>query len=198
MGESVQTASYRRVIAGGVRVLLGVLFGAIIVAATAAPAAAHTALRSSDPKAGAQLSTPPKQITLSFTEPIRTAFTRVFVQGPGGARFESGPPESTSADVVQLLRPLGAAGAYVVAFRVVAADGHPYAGTVRFTLTRPGPAAGTATATAAAPAGSAAPGATGSGEDGVPAWLITGGAVVLVVFLAGAVWFGRRATRDLD
>jgi methionine-rich copper-binding protein CopC len=201
----VQTTSVSRVITFTVRVL----FGAVVaIAATASPAAAHTALKASSPKAGAQVNVPPAQVTLAFTDQMRTGLARVSVRGPGDARFESGPPQIAGNRVVQSLRPLGAAGRYQIVYRVVSADGHPVAGSVRFTLTRPGPGAATATSASSpapapeSPAGSATEPATNAAEDGddggPPAWALAVGAVALVVFVAGAVWFGRRATRELD
>jgi copper resistance protein C len=204
-----------RVAAGTVRVLLSAFFGAVVVGAVAPPADAHTALKDSDPKAGAQVSAPPKEISLEFTEPISAQLTRVTVRGPGGGSFESGPPQVGSATVVQPLRPLGAAGEYQIVYRVVADDGHPLTGTVRFTLTAAASGSGSGAATSAptssatssaapapgstAGASSAAPtGATGDAGGGVSPWWIAIGAVAAVAVVGGAVWFGRRATRGFE
>jgi methionine-rich copper-binding protein CopC len=196
-------------------VLFGMVMSAFVVGVAAAPATAHTAhtahtaLESSSPADGAQLSVAPDQITLDFTEPIRTALTRVLVRGPNGGEFEAGPPKVIASDkTAQPLQPLGAAGGYQIAYRVVSFDGHPLTGTIRFTLARPGPGAADTSPGASAPGSAASPGTApatsavanpGTGDgDGIPPWGIVIAAVAVVVFIAGVVWFGRRVTRDLD
>jgi methionine-rich copper-binding protein CopC len=207
----------RQVIAGTVRLvrgalIRGVLFGmvinAFVVGVAAAPATAHTTLESSSPADGARLSSAPDQVTLDFTEPIRTALTRVLVRGPNGGEFESGPPQVIASDrMAQPLQPLGAAGGYQISFRVVSVDGHPLAGTIRFTLTRPGPGTVGTSPGASAPGSAASPGTEpatnaaanpGVGDDGISPWVIVIATVAVVVFITGVVWFSRRVTRDLD
>jgi methionine-rich copper-binding protein CopC len=178
---------------------LGVSLGALVTTAT--PVAAHTALESSSPGDGARIGVAPDQITLEFTGPIRTRLSKLSVRGPGGERFELGSPQATSDTVTQLLRPLGAAGKYQIVFRVVARDGHPLTGTIEFTLTRPGPAVSAPPANT--PGGAeetTVRAATTQPEevDETPAWLLAIGAAGTVSAVTGALWFGRRVTRDLD
>jgi methionine-rich copper-binding protein CopC len=174
------------------------IFG--IAMATATPAAAHTALESSSPDDDARIGAAPDQITLKFTGPIRTRLSKVSVRGPGDERFELGSPQATSDTVTQLLRPLGAAGRYQIVYRVVAGDGHPLTGTIRFTLTRPGPGVTAPPANAPAGAEGTVRSATTQPDDvdEVPAWLLAIGAAGTVSAVTGALWFGRRVTRDLD
>lgn len=181
----------------------------VIGGAWAVPAAAHTALEDSTPEDGARVSVAPDQVVLDFTEPVRSQLTRVSVRGPSGDQFELGGPQSASDKVTQSLRPLGAAGKYEIVFRIVSADGHPVAGSVRFTLTRPGPAASASTAASQAPAPPANPGANAgnapdaaadnNSDDGdVSPWVLGVMGIGLVAFVGGAVWFGRRLARDVD
>jgi methionine-rich copper-binding protein CopC len=108
-------------------VLLGALTGA---AGAAAPASAHTALRSSSPAEGAVLTTSPGEVRLAFTErpasaPVEVAVTR------DGRVVGSGPARTDGSSVVTPVS-LPGPGAYTVAYRVVGGDGHPVQGTVRF------------------------------------------------------------------
>jgi methionine-rich copper-binding protein CopC len=161
-------------------------------------AAAHTSLKGSNPKDGTSLSEAPDQIQLDFTEPIRTQLTRVSVRGPGDQRFEAGGAQSTATQVTQPLHPLGAAGKYEILFRVVALDGHPLVGTVRFTLTRPGPADAGNSPGGATPSPETAADGNSADGGGVSPWLLAVIAIAVLAFIAGAIWFGRSVTRDVD
>jgi copper resistance protein C len=192
---------------------LGCTLAALAATAPAAPTAAasvpgvvlaHTALEATAPKDGARVGAEPDQVVLDFTGPIRTRLSKVTVRGPEGQRFESGPAQVTTDKVTQPLRPLGAVGRYQVIYRVVARDGHPLAGTVRFTLTRPGSAA-TPAASAGAPEQAPAPQARAAAEEsdrgdsgGIPPWMLVIGAFGALAVVTGAVWFGRRVTHDID
>jgi copper resistance protein C len=180
---------------GAARVALAALIGAGFVVATAVPAGAHTAVEASSPKEDAKLEAAPSQVLLDFTEPIRTSVSRAIVQGPDGRRYESGAAQVAGDKLVQPLRPLGAPGLYLIEFRVVASDGHPLVGELKFTLTKPGPAAG-GTRYRAQAAPTARVGIAGT--NGVPTWAPWAGGAAAVIFAAGAVWFGRRVTRGLD
>lgn len=114
-------------------------------------AAAHGALRRSEPAAGARLDVAPRVVRLVFTEPVELAVARVALLGPGG------PPvalsalrrgDSASVIVADVVGPL-AAGEHVVEWQVAGRDGHPVRGTFRFTIA-PG-AAGLAAAPPVAP-----------------------------------------------
>ncbi|MQA95205.1 MAG: hypothetical protein GEV11_11375 [Streptosporangiales bacterium] len=178
--------------------------GAVTVLLTAAPAAAHTALESSSPADGSRVKTAPTQITLDFTEPVRPGVIRVDVRGPGGGGFGTAQARATGDKVIQPLRPLTAAGMYLIEFRVVALDGDPLTGTLEFTLDAP---AGTETE---APQPGAAPptpviratptfgAAANRKDDGVPAWGIGLGVLAAGVIVTGATLIGRQVTRDLD
>ncbi|GAA2758178.1 copper resistance CopC family protein [Actinopolymorpha rutila] len=141
------------------------------------PAFAHAALVSSDPKDGAVLDRPPRQITLEFDDPISRKFDVVAVSGPGGATYQSGGARVLGSKVTQRLADLGPAGTYQVAWRVVSADGHPVSGTLKFTTRTAGGGHGTHATTK-------------PGKSGTPWWPI--GVAVLVVFAGGGVIAVRR------
>ncbi|WP_283138012.1 copper resistance CopC family protein [Rhizohabitans arisaemae] len=111
------------------------------VAWLSAPANAHNVLIDSDPKKDSSVASAPRSVTLVFDQPARQGFAQVTVTGPGGTRWEQGPVKVSGAKVTSPIKPLGPAGKYVIGYRVLSSDGHPISGTVRFTLTAPGPGA---------------------------------------------------------
>ncbi|MFF4778384.1 copper resistance CopC family protein [Microtetraspora fusca] len=124
------------------RLLTVLLLACAALLGVAAPAQAHNVLVGSDPKDGAQVSTAPERITLKFDQPVRRDFARIAVTGPDGAEYAQGEIATKGNDVSVGLAPLGPAGAYTIGYRVVSNDGHPVTGTITFTLTAAGPAAG--------------------------------------------------------
>lgn len=167
--------------------------------AGAVPATAHTALEASTPEDGARLDAPPEQIVLDFTESVRTRLSRVSVRGPGGEQFEQGATQSAADKVTQPVRPLGAAGEYEIVFRVVAADGHPLTGTVRFTMSRPGPGAAAAPSAGQQPPGAAIPdnAADSAADDGGVPWVFLGVVgFAVAAFVVGGIAFVRQLSRD--
>src|SRR4051812_33526158 len=111
--------------AGAVRMLVGAIISAIFLIASAAPAAAHTALAASSPKDGGKIDAAPSQLVMEFATPILTVGYRVVVQGPDGLQYQAGAPQVGGTKPTQPLKPLGPSGEYRVEFRVVAYDGHP-------------------------------------------------------------------------
>lgn len=179
-------------------VALALLTGAALLLGSA-PAWAHARLDTSDPADGSTLATGPAQVSLTFTEPVQPGFSTLTVIGPDGVDYRSGGPSEGGDTVGTAVQPLGPAGKYRIGYRVVSADGHPISGSVAFTLTAPGPAAGApapsgAPAPAAAPpASDAVPDAAPEGDDGgAPVWPWIVGAVVLVGGgVAAALRLGR-------
>jgi methionine-rich copper-binding protein CopC len=134
----------------------------------AGPAAAHNVLISSDPTDGSTLSAAPTTVTLTFDQPVQDFEPIVTVTGPDGQPHASGAPTIDSNVVTNDVGPLTQSGPYLIAYRVVSADGHPVQGEIHFELagaavTIPG---GGATVPVTAPSGSA--GATAS-PAGAPA-----------------------------
>ena len=118
--------------------------------AFAGPALAHTELVSSDPAEGATLTSAPSQVTLTFAEDLLPGTETVSINDANGNVVATSKVPAQGA-VVTAPWPVGLAdGAYVIAYRVVADDGHPVVGTVNVVL-----ATGT-TATASTVAPSAA------------------------------------------
>ncbi|WP_245533506.1 copper resistance CopC family protein [Actinoalloteichus spitiensis] len=104
------------------------------------PASAHNVLVGCDPVDGATLPTPPDAVELVFDQPVLGGFNTVTVTGPGGYRWERDEEVAVEgASVRQRLHPLGPAGEYTIAYRILSADGHPVSDTLTFTLADDGP-----------------------------------------------------------
>jgi len=192
--------------------LLGGLFAAVLVAAPTA--AAHTELTASDPAQGASLAVAPTAVTLTFSEAVTLPPNSVTVQGPAGAVWALGAPSVAGQVItVPVTESLGPAGAYLLSWSVVAADGDPVSGTVNFALTAavPAPApTGTApTGTVSTSTGSATSAETptaavtqpaqagGTPSDGdVPTWVWIVISVVLVAAVGGIVSVRRRSPQS--
>src|SRR5437763_5966713 len=123
--------------------------------AVAAPAFAHAELVSSNPAKNASLAAAPKEITLTFSEPVSPQ--SIAVTGPEGAQWTVGQMTVTGAVVIAPLKANGPAGQYALTYKVKSEDGDDQTGTVAFTMT----AASTPTAPATPSAGS--PASSGAG-----------------------------------
>ena len=109
---------------------------AAILAASLAPgsALAHAMMHASDPADGTTLTTSPRTVNLTFTEPCRVTAMRLLDNSGReqqlrreGAR---GNATTSSATVPSPLPP----GAYRVEWRAMGDDGHVMSGTVRFVV----------------------------------------------------------------
>lgn len=130
--------------------LLTVLVSTVVAGvALAGPAAAHNVLIASDPVDGAVLQQSPATVSLTFDQPVQDFEPIVTVVGPDGQRYESGAPVVAGTVVSTQVSALPAAGSYVIAYRVVSADGHPVQGELTFELAAVAPT--TAAPTTAAP-----------------------------------------------
>lgn len=168
---------------------------AAILLLTAVPASAHAGLEAAAPADGAQLSTAPEEVTLTFTEPLNPEFVQLAVLGPDGAPVTRGAAR-VDGPVVRQPVTSTADGAHTVAYRVVSTDGHPVSGQLSFTV------AGSAAApSSTAPSGgSTAPGTaaaaptpapdTAASTGGMAGWLPV--VPVALVVGIGLVLLARR------
>lgn len=104
----------------------------LAAAAVAAPAAAHSELRSSIPVAGEQLDCAPQQIVLEFNEGVQLTALRLY----GGNGDEIALPRrairEASSETIDL-PPLGP-GEFRAEWRIISADGHPVGGVIPFSV----------------------------------------------------------------
>ncbi|MEV8636371.1 copper resistance CopC family protein [Streptosporangium sp. NPDC051023] len=164
------------------RLLTVLLLACTALLGVVTPAQAHNVLIGSDPRDGAQLTSGPDRITLTFDQTVRQGFAQISVTGPDGTRWEAGKTAVDGAKVSVGVKPLGPAGQYVAGYRIMSSDGHPVVGKVTFTLT----VAGTGTAAQPAPADSAAPQTPGLSAQAAEA-AQNGGAGMAVLWIVGAL-----------
>jgi methionine-rich copper-binding protein CopC len=186
------------------RIGAALLLAGLALVGTATPALAHAELLSSDPAAGAALPAAPKQIQLTFSEPVGLPDSPLSVTGPDGSHWTIGTPTVAGAVITAPVEPVGPAGEYVLDYKVISDDGDIVGSTLKFSLAT---AVATSSSSAAAPTTTTPPttsatasttsapqatGSTGDG-DGVPVWVWIIGAVVL---LGGGAFVALRLGRS--
>jgi copper transport protein len=117
---------------------------AAAVAALVLPAAAwaHAALLRTTPSASGIVDTPPREVSLTFSEAVEPRFAIISVTSCSARRQTSGPPSRDPASPDTLVVPLKrlAQGWYLVYWRVISVDGHPVRGAFTFAVgPNPGP-----------------------------------------------------------
>jgi copper transport protein len=116
------------------------LLAATAIVITAAPAAAHAELVTSEPAGGTELpaGSPPDAITLRFTEAVQVPDDAIRMFDGDANVVEVGRAEhgESSSEVVASVPPLDD-GTYVVTWRVVSADSHPITGGFTFSVGAP-------------------------------------------------------------
>lgn len=167
------------------RCLLIVVTAAFLMVPAAA-AQAHDVLETTDPANGSTVRTVPARIGLTFDHTPLAIGSVIRVQDSKGTDQADGPVAIVDNHVTQAVKADAPEGKYAVVWRVVSSDGHPIEGTFTFR-------AGVANATTAAtPSTSAAAAGTGAG---LRAELVTAGAVgivLVIAFVAGAIFIRRR------
>ncbi len=110
----------------------------LAVRAIREPAHAHATLIETTPAAGAVLPAPPAALRLRFNEPVSVIVLRLFA--PDGSTLDLEGVEAL--DGVVTARPASTmpTGTHVLSYRVTSSDGHPVAGTLSFSVGRPGSA----------------------------------------------------------
>ena len=150
---------------------------ALVAAMTPIAALGHAGLESSSPAAGDTLATAPSAVTLVFDGELGPDGTGFTVTGPHGAVVGEGELDLTVAErnqvsgVVEITQP----GIYLVAWTIVAADGHEEEGDFVFTFA----------ATAEPPNTAVTP------AD--PHWPLTLGVMLLLIGVWSGAWRVRRA-----
>ena len=109
----------------------------LVLAGPAAPAAAHATLIGSDPANGAILNEPPRQLVLTFTEPVRLLPDRITVIAPTGEQLDIGEPTTDGTDVIIPVPEVFDIGTYLLSYRVISQDSHPVTGALTYSVGAP-------------------------------------------------------------
>ncbi len=102
---------------------------------------AHARLVSITPADGARLDTSPRQITLTFDEPMPLELAQVILTRDGGP-VELGAPTARDAGVTVPITGQLRPGGYRIVWRATSDDGHPISGESTFTVTGDAPGQG--------------------------------------------------------
>jgi len=117
-------------------VLLVGLFGVLLF--TAPSASAHATVVASDPVDGSRLKTAPTTVSVTFDQAITLnseGYLRVVDQV--GRRVDSGQashPNGVGSKIAVAVKSGLGDGTYTGSFRIISADGHPVAGSIRFVV----------------------------------------------------------------
>lgn len=110
----------------------------VIAALLPVSAFAHAFLERADPPVGSEVSTPPRQLVLIFTEGVEPLFTTVQIRDPSGKNVPTGKPQREPGDerklVVQL--PTLDRGKYTVSWHATSVDTHKTEGSFQFTIVK--------------------------------------------------------------
>jgi methionine-rich copper-binding protein CopC len=156
----------------------------LVMLALATPAMAHAELIGSNPADGASVDAMPRQVQLTFSEPVSPE--EITVDSPQGTRWRVGQIAVEGSVVTVPVQVAGPAGGYTINYRVLSEDGDVVTGTARFTVT---------TAATAPPSGSGEPAAAPPDDGSVPGWVWIIGSIVVVAVaaLAAGVLVARRS-----
>jgi copper transport protein len=159
-----------------------------LVGSAASPAWAHAELSATAPVAGSVLATSPDAVVLTFTEGVSVEVDGVRVLDADAVRHDAGDATARDNTVTVPLRGDLADGGYVVAWRVVSADGHPIHGAFQFSV-------GTRAVIDPTLADRAF-GASGDRRDEVLGAVFRGVAYLATLVVSGAVLVGTRLRRS--
>jgi copper resistance protein C len=94
-------------------------------------AAAHAFLDRAEPRVGNKVATPPREVTLWFTQKLEPAFSTITVTNAAGQRVDTGKTRVSGSQMSVSLRP-GGTGTYHVTWRVLSVDTHTTDGSFSF------------------------------------------------------------------
>ncbi|RKN44537.1 copper resistance protein CopC [Micromonospora endolithica] len=120
-------------------VLLALVLAALCgTLAPASPASAHAVVVATTPQRDAVLGYAPREVLVTFSEPVSPVPGRVQVLAPDGKRIDTGGPRVRGTTMRIALRVPGRPlGTYLVSYRVISADGHPVAGSFTYSAGAP-------------------------------------------------------------
>ena len=96
------------------------------------PANAHATITSSSPPDGSRLAAAPASVSITFDEPVTLVYLHVV--DAHGRRVDDGADTRDGATIGVGLRTGLGQGTFVESYRVISADSHPVAGSIRFVV----------------------------------------------------------------
>jgi methionine-rich copper-binding protein CopC len=96
-----------------------------------AAVSAHAVLDHAEPRVGNKVASPPREVTLWFTQKLESAFSSITVTNGAGQRIDSGKPRVSGNQMSISLRP-GGSGTYHVNWKVLSVDTHRTDGSFTF------------------------------------------------------------------
>ncbi|MGP3952194.1 copper resistance CopC/CopD family protein [Streptomyces sp. 7N604] len=127
--------------AGGVLVMLCAVFG-LVAWVLAGSASAHAKVRATEPAQDAVLTNPPRQVSITFTEPMTLSDDSIRVFAPDGRRVDTGTTGHLAGDRATARVALGRdlpKGTFTVSWKATSADGHPIGEAFVFSVGKPSP-----------------------------------------------------------
>src|SRR4029077_16773283 len=106
-----------------------------LLALATSAAHAHAFLDHAEPRVGNKVATPPRQVTLWFTQKLEAAFSSITVTNAAGERVDSGKARVSGNQMSISLRP-GGAGTYHVTWHVLSVDTHTTDGNFAFQVSK--------------------------------------------------------------
>jgi hypothetical protein len=115
--------------------ILSMLFAATAMAGYG-PACAHATLQSATPAKDAQVSAPPKEITLRFNEKLEAVFSGIKLFDSAGRQVSTAKAtlDPSNPSMMKLAVPALPSGSYKVEFIAVGNDGHRRKGEYFFSV----------------------------------------------------------------
>jgi copper resistance protein C len=104
---------------------------ALLLSFAATPAGAHAFLDHAEPRVGNKVASPPREVTLWFTEKLEPAFSGISVTNSSGQRIDSGKARVSGNQISISVRP-GGTGTYHVNWHVLSVDTHTTSGNFSF------------------------------------------------------------------
>jgi copper resistance protein C len=112
------------------KTLLPVIIPVLLLLFTSA-AYAHAMLERAEPRVGNKVASPPREVTLWFTQKLETAFSTITVTNAAGERVDSGKTRVSGNQMSIAIRG-GGAGTYRVNWHVLSVDTHRTDGSFTF------------------------------------------------------------------
>jgi methionine-rich copper-binding protein CopC len=105
----------------------------LLLIASAPVAHAQASLSHASPSGGSALSAAPQEVTLTFTDTLEAAFSKLTVTDPNGIEVSQGKAQ-VNGNVMRVSPKLLSAGIYKVNWRAVSTDTHKTEGNFTFSV----------------------------------------------------------------